>query len=266
MRTNGSHDTKDTAMPPAFTSAAETNENAPTLAAQVYQQLRDDIITGRLAPGARLVRRTLAKRFNVSVIPILEALLRLENDGLVDYEEKMGARVTIITPEMLETHRVMRESLEIHMARLFAVAPTKSSKEILLEKAVLVDKYHDFLPGGDYDNIKEFFRVHYDFHLAIPMLAGYPGIVQEMRKVWFRRFMFFSNINVIDTPATGDHHYKLAKKLTAGNPDRAGEAMRLHLGYNVEHYRQAVQYFLSSKDERWRKQLFLIDEDEETSE
>lgn len=259
MKTAHNHDMSAAAQTPVL----DASENAPTLAAQVYRQLRDDIITGRLAPGARLVRRTLAKRFNVSVIPILEALLRLENDGLVDYEEKMGARVTIITPELLETHRVMRECLEIHMSRLYAVAPTKSSKEILLEKAQAVDKYHDVLADGDYDTIKTFSRVHYDFHLAIPKLAGYPGIVAEMRKVWFRRFIFFSNINVVDTPATGDHHFKLAKELTSGNPDRAAEAMRQHLGYNAEHYRQAVQYFLSSKDERWRKQLFLIDEDED---
>lgn len=244
--------------------AIDSGESAPTLAAQVYRQLRDDIITGRIAPGTRMVRRVLAKRFNVSAIPILEALLRLENDGLVDYEENMGSRVAIITPELLETHRVMREGLEIHMARLFAVAPTRTSVETLHAKARIVDRYHDHLAEGDYEIVKKFFRAHYDFHLAIPMLAGYPGIVAEMRKVWFKRFIMFSNINVIDTPATGDHHYKLALALTSGDPEKACEAMRLHFGYNHDHYRQAVQLFLSSKDERWRKQLFLVDEEDES--
>jgi DNA-binding GntR family transcriptional regulator len=73
--------------------------------------------------------------------------------------------------------------------------------------------------------------------------------------------MFFSNINVIDTPATGHHHRDLAEALTSGDPEKASRAMRLHLGYNQEHYRQAVQLFISNKDERWRKQLFLVDED-----
>jgi DNA-binding GntR family transcriptional regulator len=251
-----------TAMAAESPNTLEEGPLAPTLANQVYRQIRDDIITGRLAPGTRLVRRVLAKRFDVSALPILEALLRLESDGLVDYEEKLGTRVAIMTPELLETHRVMREALEIHMARLFAVNPTKTSIDTLREKARVVDRLHDHLADGDYDIVKKFFSAHYDFHLSIPMLAGYRGIVQEMRKVWFRRFMFFSNINVINTPASGHHHYDLAVALTVGDPDKASEAMRLHLGYNQEHYRQAVQLFISSKDERWRKQLFLIDEED----
>ena len=249
---------------------------AGTLSGQVYRQLRDDIVIGRLAPGERLVRRALAKRFDVSVIPILEALLRLENDGLVDYEEKIGARVSTITIDLLNTHRVIRESMEIHMARMFAAGAAKSARDRILAMAAAIDENHvrfsslahDDLHAayhvhyGYHDDLRTAFRAHYDFHLAIPTLAGYPGVAAEMRSVWFKRLLFFSNVNLIEEPAIGPHlHMPLAEALTSGDADLAAQRMHLHLGRNKENYHHALSRFLAIPDEKLRRDLFLVDED-----
>ena len=51
---------------------------------QVHARLRDDIVSGRYQPGAPISERSLAEENDMSRVPVREALIRLERDGLVD--------------------------------------------------------------------------------------------------------------------------------------------------------------------------------------
>lgn len=77
--------------------------NAPssTLTTSVYGQLRSDIVSGRLPPGAKLRAQTLRKRFNTGGSPVREALNRLLAEGFVSLEEQKGFRVAPISREEL---------------------------------------------------------------------------------------------------------------------------------------------------------------------
>lgn len=89
------------------TSNTETN---------LYQQLREDIISGELKPGVPLVETTLAEQYHTSRTPIREALLRLTQDGLVERADR-GLRVRVCSPEeILEIYEV-RTVLEAASAR-----------------------------------------------------------------------------------------------------------------------------------------------------
>jgi DNA-binding GntR family transcriptional regulator len=52
--------------------------------ASVYDQLRDDVVSGHLPPGTQLIETALADRYGTSRTPVREALRRLQQDGLVD--------------------------------------------------------------------------------------------------------------------------------------------------------------------------------------
>ena len=91
-----------------------------TLSAKVYHTLRDEILSGALPPHTRLVRRTVSKRLGVSPMPVTEALLRLEQDGLVESEPMYGSRVKAWTLEAVQGDEVLREALECQAARLCA--------------------------------------------------------------------------------------------------------------------------------------------------
>ena len=53
---------------------------------RVYEQLRDEILTGTLTTGAQLVEARIATDLGVSKTPVREALIRLQRDGLVEIE------------------------------------------------------------------------------------------------------------------------------------------------------------------------------------
>jgi DNA-binding GntR family transcriptional regulator len=68
----------------------------------VFEFLRDAILSGRLRGGAHLVQDKIAAELNVSRVPVREALLQLESEGLVRMEAHRGASVVWLSPEEVE--------------------------------------------------------------------------------------------------------------------------------------------------------------------
>jgi DNA-binding GntR family transcriptional regulator len=91
----------------------------PTTAERIYQELRELVVTGELAPGDRLVQRQLASRLGVSSIPVVEAMRRLEHDGLVISHPNWGVQVREWTEWDIEGAYLAREALEGIACRLF---------------------------------------------------------------------------------------------------------------------------------------------------
>lgn len=86
------------------------------MSAQVYARIRDEIVSGVLAPGTPLVELTMAQRYGTSRTPVREALRRLEQDGLVEPGVR-GMRVRARSPEeILEIYDV-RITLEVTAAK-----------------------------------------------------------------------------------------------------------------------------------------------------
>lgn len=75
---------------------------APPLRSQVYERLREDIVSGKLAPGARISPVEIARRFGVSPMPVRDALGLLENEGLVETAARRWTRVVELSPDLVE--------------------------------------------------------------------------------------------------------------------------------------------------------------------
>jgi DNA-binding GntR family transcriptional regulator len=87
---------------PAGAPAAEAGERPADLTRSAYDQLRADIVRGRLQPDQKLAIDALRERFNYGSTPIREALNRLFAEGLVALEPQKGFRVTSVTEEDFE--------------------------------------------------------------------------------------------------------------------------------------------------------------------
>jgi GntR family carbon starvation induced transcriptional regulator len=83
-----------------------------TLAAQLEEAIRLDIISGALEPGLRLRASDLTKRYGVSATPLREALQRLAAQNLVELGPRLGATVAPISKPELEDIYWLRELLE----------------------------------------------------------------------------------------------------------------------------------------------------------
>jgi DNA-binding GntR family transcriptional regulator len=94
---------------------------ATTLRDEAFRAIRREILSGRLAPGTRLVEADLAARLGVSRNPIREAISRLQQQGLVVTVANRGACIIQPTPQHAYDMFVLRANLE-HLALRLAFA------------------------------------------------------------------------------------------------------------------------------------------------
>jgi len=83
-----------------------------SLKENIYEALKNEIILGNLKPGYHLLENKMAEKFNVSKIPIREALIRLEKDNFVKILPYKGAIVRNATIEEIENIYKIRKILE----------------------------------------------------------------------------------------------------------------------------------------------------------
>jgi DNA-binding GntR family transcriptional regulator len=105
---------------------------------QVYENIKHDIITCKLAPGEPLSENQFVDRFQVSKTPIREALTSLVQDGLVEYTPNRGFRVTPISILDIQEIFEARIFFETEMFRL-AVKKISDAEIDELEKQSLVN-------------------------------------------------------------------------------------------------------------------------------
>jgi DNA-binding transcriptional MocR family regulator len=90
------------------------------LAKLVVDSIRNRILTGKYAPGERLVEAHLSAELGVSRMPVREALRVLAADGFVTIEPRRGAAVAVYTPEQIHAFVEVRATLEGLNAKLAA--------------------------------------------------------------------------------------------------------------------------------------------------
>jgi DNA-binding GntR family transcriptional regulator len=132
-----------------------------TLWEQVRDRLREDILAGRLEPGAELSEVALAREFGTSRGPLREALGRLASEGLVTITPRRGAVVTQLSREEFIDAYQVREALETLAVRL--AVPLMSDAEVahLRELCELMDR------AARDDAVHVFFDTNNSFHEAL---------------------------------------------------------------------------------------------------
>ena len=198
-----------------------------TLAARAYETLRREITTGVLQPDDRLVRRDIAKRLGVSTIPVIEALLRLEHDGLVESKPNCGARVRPLTLAVVRNECMLREAIECQVARL--VAENSSDRQLgeLQTAARRLDGMMERVDPGSVIGME----LHMEFHLQLAETAGYPLLTEQLQAVWLRHQMRLNWVNAAILPVPEQWHEQLLSAFRAHDADAAEAAMRDHVRY-----------------------------------
>lgn len=199
-----------------------------TSAVRLYHDLQKEILTGKLPPGARLVRRELGRRFNLSQSTVSEALWRLESDGLVESAPMYGTRVCHMTMDRVRNELVLREALECEVARLVTETLLPSHEQPLLDLAAQVD---EAMREGGSASLEEGMEIHHKFHMELTRLTGYELLVREVDLIWRRHFVLFNWISAHVMPVPANWHRTLLTEIFSRDPDRAERAMRAHVRY-----------------------------------
>src|SRR5579862_6055918 len=126
-------------MSASSTDRAPGSSEASGLADEAYVVVRERILRGELSAGQVISRRKIAAELGMSFLPVSEALLRLEHDGLLESRPRAGTRVRVPTRADVEGHYTVREALEVQAAILFAEKATREDRAELLKLAARVD-------------------------------------------------------------------------------------------------------------------------------
>ncbi len=205
----------------------------------VYEELKRQILTGRVTPGMRMMEVELAEEMGVSRTPVREAIRKLEKEGLVTIEPRRGAYASEISVKDMVDVLEVREDLEGFAA--FLAASNITSSEVA-ELEVIMENYSDAVRNDDTEKM-----IAYDemFHKKIVAATGnktlmqLSEIVQELalrfRYLYYDHFSRYVNMpiehkKIIDAISTGDgelarrsanDHVKKLKDFVITEGDRA---------------------------------------------
>ncbi|MCI0663954.1 MAG: GntR family transcriptional regulator [Acidobacteria bacterium] len=203
---------------------AETQETN-SLAGEAYVILRERILRGELPIGKVISRRKLATELGMSLLPVSEAFLRLEYEGLLESRPRAGTRVRIPTEEDVRGHYVVREALEVESARLFAEVATLQERAELQRLAARVDVL-SAQTGGDRFL---YLSLHEKLHRRIAECTRCRPLCVAIEQ---NHVLASTWLCVTRQPSPGEsprRHQDLIDVLVKGDPNKAAEAMRTHI-------------------------------------
>jgi DNA-binding GntR family transcriptional regulator len=137
-----------------------------SLAERAYRDLKRQIISGELAPGAAIIESALAARFGVSKTPVREALQRLELEGLARVLPRVGYVVTPVSVGDVQALFEVRMMLEPAATEL---AAARVGDALLAELDELAQVS---FAGADRRNYPQFLDVNTRFHLTVVQAAS----------------------------------------------------------------------------------------------
>jgi len=126
-----------------------------------YEHLRERITRGGYGPGYRLVLDQLARELGMSVVPVREAIRRLEAEGMVTFERYVGARVAAIDPL---DYQDTCQTLAIVEGAAVALALPHLTAADLAEARAINDRLRQCL--ADFDPVR-FTRLNEAFHRTL---------------------------------------------------------------------------------------------------
>lgn len=203
---------------------APSQRRGKSLTEQAYFFLREQVITGRLAPGLEVSEPELAEQLQMSKTPVREALGRLCVEGLMEAYPRRGYRVTPVTLKDMNDLFSVRGMLEGTAASL--AARNMSEEELdALEK--LADA--SYVIGEDVST-KTFVSANEEFHSAIARGSRNPrlhSLVMSHLEECARLFYMGTKLRDLN-PETNDDHRLILGFLRARDGEKASQAMMAH--------------------------------------
>jgi DNA-binding GntR family transcriptional regulator len=204
---------------------------------QVYEVLREKILTVQLKPGESINERWLADWLGVSRTPIREAINRLSANGLIAIVPNVGTSVSLINVARVQEFNLIRTSLESMIVRL---AAEKFDDVCAIALRDLIDRQIATLSEPD---LVENIAVDSQFHRAIAEISGLTetwSILQHVMDEILRvRHLSVRLPRPLREPI--DEHVAILNALKTKDPDLCERAMKNHLDSSYTHIVRALE-------------------------
>lgn len=196
---------------------------------QIAASVRDSIANGSLRPGVHLQEVEIARAMKTSRVPVREALIQLEQEGLVVRKPNRGSFVAELTEKMLREVSALRGLLEGFAASqaVERLMPTDFTHLDGLIKEMAV--------AADYKDYSLLLQCDYLFHETIVHTAGNDLLEEVWRTTHGKVRVYLSATNLVyaDWKDLAESHATLLETLRTRDPERAREATVRHINRSL---------------------------------
>ena len=206
------------------------------------EQLRQEIMSGSLQPGTRIVEGKWASKFGVAQGSIREAINILAQAGFVSKASGRSARVIHLSEDDVGHIYRLRGAIEGLAARL--AAPTEPNLKVL---QATVDVMRESASAGNLDALLDCDSL---FHLELCELSRNPYLIEHARRILLPFFAFVR----MRVAASGQETSAWDKDLEAHQ--RIIDLLREGEGEVAEHYvKKAMERFAKTAYDNWEKRV-----------
>ncbi len=204
---------------------------------QLYELLRNQILSLQLAPGALLSRAALALEFGTSQTPVREALLRLADEKLVDVFPQASTRVSLIDMTLAREAHFLRRSLELEVVRELIL---QGDSLVVVDLQALLKKQEILRDAGDF---AAFTEADTAFHRALYVAAG----MEPLWRLLHSRSGHLDRLRRLHLPVAGkldrivSDHQKIVAAIVERDIQKAQNALRDHLSGTLEYVPRIMQ-------------------------
>jgi DNA-binding GntR family transcriptional regulator len=203
----------------------QTVTRGESLGAQVARVLRQRIVRGELAPGARITEEALAEEFSVSRGPVRDALTQLSFEKLVEVQRPRGVFITGLTRDDVDQLYSLRGALEqLALSRAMRV----DDDERWAAMAAAVARMGEAADAGDH---AAFVTADLEFHSEIYALADH----QRLQGAWSQYLPTFAALLEVtinhdeDLHESASDHARLMEVMRHGDESEAEAVLSAHL-------------------------------------
>jgi len=222
---------------PLAAEAAAAPDSGGSQAVKAQLRLREMILAGELPGGARIAEVAISEQLGVSRTPVRSALVRLEQEGLLEALPNGGFAVRTFSERDVADAIELRGTLEGLLARL---AAERGAPPVVLREARACLARIDALlraPALDDAAFSQYVDFNARFHALLAEMGGSPVIAQQLERVVNLPFASPSGFVVVqaNSPAARDmlviaqdQHGQVLDAIEAGEGSRAEALMREH--------------------------------------
>lgn len=206
------------------------------LADIVYGQLLEAIRNGEIAEDEQLVQEKLAEQLQISRTPVREALLRLEQDGILVSSPRGGFSLYKMTREEVRELYQARAAIEGQAVRILA---TKKDPEIAEHLRDIIRREESISS----ELVDEYFNANRTIHRSMVELTGNRYLLEMFDNIWNRAtsYNLFAAIEKLDLAKSLGDHLRLVDAIETGNPTIAMEAIVDHITDGFELQIEALE-------------------------
>lgn len=201
------------------------------LADDVYEQLVSAIMRGEIGPDDRLVQEKLAADMQISRTPVREALMRLEQEGVLEVSARGSFRLYQMDGQEVRELYQSRAAVEGQCARILAVHRTEETLRFLRETVEREEAI-------DEKTAQAYFHANRTIHRAFVEAAGNRFLLEMFDMIWGKAMAFclFAAIEKVDFSKSLGAHMELVDVIETGDKTEALELFirHIHDGFDLQ--------------------------------